>query len=106
MADHAPAEEARLLGAAIARLRAGILALVFGFATGTGLALATLWLVIRGGEAVGPNLALLANYFPGYTVTWHGSLLGFLYGWLLGAVFGWTMAWIYNRVASRQARRP
>lgn len=75
------------------------MALVFGTVGGTGLAVATLWLVIRGGDEVGPHLGLLGQYFPGYTVTWWGSLLGFFYGALVGAIAGWTMAWIYNRVA-------
>ncbi len=96
-------DEVRAIRATVARLRAGIMALVFGVAGGTGIAIATLWLVIRGGEVVGPNLGLLSNYFPGYTVTWSGSIVGFFYGALVGALFGWAMAWIYNRVASRHA---
>ena len=77
-----------------------VAALVFGVAGGSSLALATILLVVRGGPVVGPNLQLVANYFPGYTVTVWGSLLGFGYGALFGAIVGWTMAWIYNRVAA------
>ncbi|MEN8162198.1 MAG: hypothetical protein ABFS41_19160, partial [Myxococcota bacterium] len=71
------AEEWALVEGAIARLRAGVLAATFGLGGGTGLALATLWLVIQGGEPVGPHLGLLANYFPGYTVTAPGVVVGF-----------------------------
>ena len=95
-------DEVRAIRATVARLRAGIMALVFGVAGGTAISIATLWLVIRGGEQVGPHLGLLSNYFPGYTVTWSGSIVGFFYGALVGALFGWAMAWIYNRVASRR----
>ena len=99
----ATSAEMRALRATVARLRAGIMALVFGFAGGTLIAVATLWLVVRGGEEVGPHLGLLANYFPGYRVTWLGSLLGFVYGAVVGAVFGWTLARIYNAIAAMRS---
>ena len=56
---------------------------------------------------VGLHLGLLANYFPGYRVSWTGSLIGLVYGALLGGVIGWCLAWIYNRLARpRGARGP
>lgn len=85
----------------MARLRAGIMALVFGMVGGVGLFLATAWLLLRGGATVGPTLSLLGNYFPGYSVTWPGAGLGFVYGALVGAAVGWSMARIYNFVARR-----
>ena len=97
--------ELRQIRATVARLRAGIMALVCGTVSGTGLALATLWLVVRGGDEVGPHLGLLGQYFPGYTVTWWGSLLGFFYGALTGGIAGWTTAWLYNRLVHLRSRR-
>ena len=47
------------------------------------------------------NIALLANYLPGYSVSWLGALLGLFYGALLGGVFGGVFAWFYNRLAMR-----
>ena len=91
--------ERQLLGAAIARLRASIMALVFGMVGGTALFVATAWLLVRGGERVGLHLWLLSNYFPGYSVTWPGSVIGFFYGALCGGLIGWAMAWIYNRIS-------
>lgn len=90
--------ERELVQAAIVRLRARVMAVAFGLAGGTGLLVATLWLVIRGGPNVGQHLNLLANYFPGYAVTWTGGLIGFGYGALTGAVIGWSIASIYNRL--------
>ena len=90
--------EEELIHNAVARLRANIMAVVFGMLGGTGLFVATIWLLVRGGQQVGLHLNLLSNYFPGYAVTWGGSLLGFLYGALAGAAIGWSVAWIYNRV--------
>lgn len=93
-----PAEE-RLIEAAIARLRTGVMAVVFGLVGGMGLFIATAWLLLRGGRNVGQTLGLLRHYFPGYSVTWPGSLVGFAYGALVGAIAGGLIAWIYNRVS-------
>ncbi|MFN2384504.1 MAG: hypothetical protein ABR559_09650 [Gemmatimonadota bacterium] len=97
--------EAQLLGGAIARMRAGIMAIVFGMVGGAGLALATVWLLVRGGRDVGQHLNLLGHYFPGYAVTWPGALMGLVYGAAVGALTGYALAWIYNRVAARRQMR-
>ena len=91
-----------LLQASITRRRASVMALVFGLVGGMGLFVATLWLVIRGGERVGPHLGLLGQYFLGYSVTWSGCFVGFFYGALVGATAGWSVAWLYNRLADRR----
>lgn len=92
-------EERQLIRASVARLRAGILALVFAMMTGTGLFVATAWLLIKGGPNVGATLGLLGNYLPGYAVTWPGAMVGLLYGAAIGGVAGWSLARIYNRLA-------
>ncbi|MDY7094240.1 MAG: hypothetical protein SX243_14815 [Acidobacteriota bacterium] len=88
--------ELLLVTRSIARLRAGIVAIVTAMVVGFGLFAATLWLVIKGGPNVGQNLSLLRAYYPGYTVSWLGSLVGFAYGALTGGVLGWSVAWLYN----------
>ncbi len=93
--------EEKLIRAAVARMRAGVMAIVFGMVGGVGFFAATAWLLIRGGPRVGPTLGLLGNYFPGYSVTWPGAIIGFLYGAVVGGAVGWSMARVYNRVASR-----
>lgn len=98
-------EEQRVLRAAVARLRAGIVAVVFGMVCGMGLFVATAWLLVRGGTDVGKTLGLLSNYFPGYAVTWPGAFVGLVYGLLFGAVLGWATAWIYNQVTGFRERR-
>ena len=92
-------QERLLLDRTIARLRAGIVAIVTGMVGGVALFVATLWLVIQGGPNVGQHLNLLRAYYPGYSVTWPGSLLGFVYGALTGAILGWCVAWLYNVLA-------
>ncbi len=92
-----------LVARAIARLRAGIVAIVTGMIGGVALSAATLWLVIKGGPNVGQHLGLLRFYYPGYAVTWTGALVGFVYGALTGAILGWCVAWLYNVLASRRS---
>ena len=60
--------------------------------------LATLWLVIKGGEVVGPNLRLLEQYFIGYTVTIQGACLAFGYAFVWGFLFGWLFAYLRNLI--------
>ena len=67
-----------------------------GMASGALLFLATLALVLKGGPMVGPTLGLLGQYFPGYTVTGPGSVLGLLYGFVSGFVVGWAFAFVRN----------
>jgi hypothetical protein len=93
-------QERRLVARTIARLRAAIVAIVTGMVGGLALFVATLWLVIKGGPNVGQHLGLLRSYYPGYEVTWTGSLVGFAYGALTGALLGWCVAWLYNSLAS------
>lgn len=69
--------------------------LVFGF----GLFLATNVLTLRGGENVGRHLQLLGIYFPGYRVTFLGSLVGFVYAFVLGYGIGRVIGYVYNRAA-------
>ena len=84
---------------AVARLKPGSVALAVGFLTGTGLFVATLWLLLRGGATVGPTLGRLGFYLPGYSVTWVGAFVGLAYGAGIGAAAGLVLAWIYNRLA-------
>jgi hypothetical protein len=72
------------------------LGLSLGTATGLILCLATVLLVLKGGETIGPNLQLLNHYFPGYRVTLYGSLLGLGYGFASGFVGGWGFAFLRN----------
>jgi ABC-type dipeptide/oligopeptide/nickel transport system permease subunit len=71
------------------------LGLLFGFA----IFIATNWLVLKGGDTVGPHLQLLSQYFIGYRVTFAGSLIGFAYGFVTGWISGVSMGWIYNKIA-------
>jgi len=72
------------------------LGLSTGMIAGMLFFLATLILVIKGGAIVGPNLQLLSNFFPGYSVSFLGSLLGLGYGFITGFSAGWGFAFVRN----------
>ena len=72
------------------------LGLSLGTVMGLALFLATLILALNGGDVVGAKLELLSQYFPGYTVTTHGSLVGLFYGFIAGFSGGWGFAFLRN----------
>jgi protoporphyrinogen oxidase len=74
------------------------LGLATGVTAGLGLFAATLALVLLGGPVVGPTLGLIGHYFPGYSVTAIGSLVGLFYGFVSGFVVGWVFAVLRNAV--------
>lgn len=75
--------------------------IALGLMLGIGLFVATNVLVLKGGDQVGPHLGLLGVYFPGYSVTFLGSLVGFVYAFVVGYGVGRTVVTIYNRVATK-----
>ncbi len=64
--------------------------------------LMTIVLVLKGGESVGPNLSLLNQFFPGYTVTVWGSFMALTYGFGTGFFVGWSFAFLRNLIAAFQ----
>ena len=84
----------------LARIKADALAVVCAVIGGAGLFAMTMWLVIKDGPQAGQHLQLLSNYFVGYSVTWPGAFLGFLYGAITGGVVGWAIGRIYNGVVN------
>jgi hypothetical protein len=90
-----PTEE-QGLSKALLRMNLQAWGIAGGLLFGLGLCLATLVLVVRGGDHVGPHLNLLGLYFPGYSVSYAGSLIGFVYAFVLGYAIGRTIVVIYN----------
>jgi hypothetical protein len=87
------------LDKAVVLLNAKLLGIVLGILLGTGLFLATNFLVLKGGKNVGAHLGLLANFFPGYRVTFLGSIIGFCYAFVLGFFTGGIIGSVYNKFA-------
>lgn len=90
--------EEKILKHAVLRINGHILGFVMGVIGALGIFAATNWLVLKGGEVVGPHLGLLGNFFIGYDVTFVGSLLGAAYAFVLGYIGGLIIGWIYNAV--------
>ena len=89
----------------IMRLNATVQGLVTGLVAGLAILVATNWLVIKGGRVVGPHLALLGQFLPGYRVTFVGSLIGFAYCFVLGFAIGYGVARTYNSLTDLRERR-
>jgi hypothetical protein len=81
------------------RINARAWGIAFGLMMGLSLFVATNVLVLKGGHVVGPHLALLGAYLPGYSVTLGGSFIGFVYLFVIGYGFGRLIGEVYNRVA-------
>lgn len=86
----------KIVMARLMRLNAIVSGIVTGIIGGMGVFVVTLWLVVKGGNVVGPHLALLGQFFIGYKVTLWGSFVGFLYGFVTGFIIGSAIAMLYN----------
>lgn len=96
--------EVRILARAFARIDKIAFGIASGAVCGAIVLIATLWLVVKGGEVVGPNLVLLRQFFPGYRVSWVGAGIGLAYGFACGFAAGWTLALAKNLVVARFLR--
>jgi len=76
-----------------------------GLLAGLAIFGATNWLILKGGEQVGPHLVLLGQFFVGYSVTFVGSLIGLAYGLVCGFLVGFFVAAMHNRFSDLRHRR-
>ena len=90
--------EEQILKKAVLHLNGHILGFIFGVIGALIIFVATNWLVLKGGEVVGPHLALLNQFFIGYSVTFTGSFIGAAYAFVLGYLSGLFIGWVYNTV--------
>ena len=81
------------------RLNARAWGIAVGLLFALGIFLATVLLVVKGGPTVGPHLGLLGQYLPGYTVTWGGAFIGFIYLFVIGYGVGRLIGVVYNALA-------
>jgi protoporphyrinogen oxidase len=99
-ADVTPEHLARILEFGLSKLFVKLDRVAFGLAVGAAsgllLFLATLFVGIGGAPLVRPSLGLLAQYFPGYSVTPSGTVVGLAYGFIVGFVGGWSFALLRN----------
>lgn len=99
--EHKPnISEEEIIRKAVVRLNGHILGFVLAMIGALIIFLTTNWLVLKGGEVVGPHMGLLGQFFIGYSVTFAGSLIGAAYAFVIGYASGLFIAWIYNWVMS------
>lgn len=88
--------ETRNLEHALRRLNARAWGIATGLVFGVGLFLATNILVLKGGDNPGVHLQLLRAFFPGFSVSFVGSLIGFVYAFVVGYATGRLIGAVYN----------
>ncbi|MEK7832699.1 MAG: hypothetical protein AAB401_16520, partial [Acidobacteriota bacterium] len=86
----------QIIQTAFAKLDPLALGVAIGLVTGIGLLLATIVLLMKGGDFVGPRLGLLRNYLIGFEVTWTGALIGMIEGGVGGFTLGYLGASLRN----------
>ena len=97
MADSLKHDEIQEIKKSLVRFSEQGWGLAFGSAAAVGLFMATIVLVLRGGINVGEHLNLLGVYLPGYSVSYVGSVIGFVYAFVIGYGAGRTVATVYNK---------
>ena len=97
-------DERYILKKQLMRLHEQSWGIALGSVLGLGLFVATNVLVLRGGDTVGPHLSLLSVYFPGYSVTVLGSLIGFVYAFVIGYAGGRIVVTLYNQISDMRQR--
>ena len=71
-------------------------ATAIGAVSGLTIFVMTMWLVLQGGDVVGPHLQLLNQFFVGYSVTIQGAFVGTAYSFSWGFLWGWIFAYFRN----------
>ena len=85
-------------------LRKRALGLAFGLVWGLSILLGTWWLLLRG--TPGEVISKLSSFYLGYSYSWGGAIIGFLWGFVDGFVCGFIVAWIYNLVNKSLKPKP
>ena len=93
-------EEQRIVATVITQAHEQSWGIAVGLLLGLGLLIATVVLVLKGGDPVGPHLSLLGAYLPGYRVTLLGGVVGFIYMFVIGYGIGRSVVTLYNRLAA------
>jgi hypothetical protein len=84
------------------RLNVKAFALAAGFLWGLIILVVTFYMAWR--ESSGEHLGRLGLFYPGYAVTYGGSVIGFIWSFIYGAIAGALFAWFYNRMAGNRYR--
>ena len=84
------------LGQVFPKLDPTALGISLGIVVSASLALLTLFFVIQSDLSLATDISLINQFFPGYSVTFSGTILGAAYGFLVGFIIGWLFAFVRN----------
>lgn len=90
--------EDEMLETVLLRLNGRAWGIAIGLVLGFGLFVATNLLVLRGGPDPGRHLSLLSVFLPGYSVSFVGSIIGFIYCFVIGYGLGRLIGGVYNKL--------
>lgn len=82
------------------KLNAKALGLTSGIFWGIGLALLTVISLLSGGYA-SQFLAVVADVYPGFEVSYMGALVGLLYGFVDGFICCYIFGFLYNLLTDK-----
>ena len=85
-----------VIDAAFAKLDPSALGFAIGMVSGLGLFLATILLLLKGGDVVGPKLSLISHFLLGFKATWTGAFIGFIEAGAFGFTLGYLGAELRN----------
>ena len=77
-------------------LRKRALGISLGLVWGLAILFSTWWLLLVG--AKGDVFTKISSFYIGYSFSWGGSFIGFLWSFIYGFIAGFLIAWIYNLV--------
>ena len=75
-------------------LRKRALGLSLGLVWGLAIMFGTWWLLLW--DAPGEIISKLAVFYIGYSYSWGGALIGFIWGFVDGFIAGVLIAWLYG----------
>ena len=75
-------------------LRKRALGLSIGLVWGLAILLCTWWFIIF--EKQGEIFGKLSEVYLGYSISWGGSFIGFIWGFVDGFIAGVLIAWLYG----------
>lgn len=96
---NSPVKDHEILSAVFAKMDVPALTIATGILGALMLFFATAILLLQTvpeNYPVGPHLSALADYLPGYSVTWPGTLVGAFYGFVCGGIAGFAVAVYWN----------
>ncbi len=75
-------------------IRKRALGMALGLVWGLTIMLGTWWLLI--GNFRGGIISKLSQFYIGYSYSWGGAVIGFIWGFVNGFIAGVLIAWLYD----------